>query len=100
MIKRTLSRRILLRGAACGVGAAVGLPVLDAMLNPNGNLLAQTGEPLPKRFGEFFWGNGVVANQWIPSETGAAWQLSPLLMPFSNVKDYVSIVTGTVVYIP
>ena len=29
--KYTLSRRTLLRGAACGVGAAVALPILDAM---------------------------------------------------------------------
>ena len=33
-------RRTLLRGAAAGVGAAVGLPVLEAMLNGNGNALA------------------------------------------------------------
>jgi hypothetical protein len=98
---RTLvvSRRTLLRGIACGVGAAVGLPVLDAMLDGNGEALAD-GTPMPKRFGAFYWGNGVVAQQWIPSETGAAWQLSKLLMPLSKVKDYLSIVTGTVVYIP
>ncbi|HEV8244276.1 MAG TPA: DUF1552 domain-containing protein [Polyangiaceae bacterium] len=99
MKKLVLSRRKVLRGAAFGVGAAVGLPLLEAMLNPHGDALAQ-GEPLPKRFGAFFWGNGVVANLWIPTETGAAWQLSPLLAPLANVKDYVSIVSGTVVYIP
>ena len=94
----TLSRRALLRGAACGVGAAVGLPILDAMLNENGDATA-AGDPLPKRFGEFYWGNGVIAKNWIPAEAGAAWQLTPLLAPFVNVKDYLSIVTGTVVYI-
>jgi hypothetical protein len=99
MKRFVLSRRKLLRGAAYGVGAAVGLPVLEAMLNGNGTALAATGAPLPKRFGEWYWGNGVIASQWIPSQTGASWQLSPLLMPFSKVKDYISIVTGTVVYI-
>jgi hypothetical protein len=99
-MKTVISRRMMLRGTACGVGAAVGLPILDAMLNGNGNLLAQSGEPLPKRFGEFFWGNGVIAEHWFPSEVGANWQLSKLLMPFANVKDYISIVSGTVVYIP
>jgi hypothetical protein len=99
MNKRMLSRRLLLRGGACGIGVAVGLPMLEAMLNENGDALAG-GSALPKRFGAFYWGNGVVANQWIPAATGAAWQLSPLLMPLSNVKDYISIVTGTVVYIP
>jgi hypothetical protein len=99
MNKLVLSRRTLLRGAAYGVGAAVGLPVLEAMLHGNGHALAD-GSALPKRFGAFYWGNGVVASEWIPAETGAAWQLSPLLMPFAKVKDYVSIVTGTVVYVP
>ena len=94
----TLSRRTLLRGAACGVGAAVGLPVLDAMLNDNGDATA-AGAPLPKRFGEFYWGNGVIIKNWVPTTTGPGWQLSPLLMPFQNVKDYISIVSGTVVYI-
>src|SRR5579862_495140 len=97
--KHMLSRRTLLRGAACGVGAAVGLPLLEAMLNRHGDALAG-GQPLPKRFGEFYWGNGVIIDAWIPTETGAGWQLSPLLMPFTNVKDYLSIVTGTVVYLP
>ena len=97
--RRALSRRTLLRGAACGVGAAVGLPVLHAMLDDNGEATA-AGTPLPRRFGEFYWGNGVITKYWIPFDTGPGWTLTPLLMPFANVKDYVSIVTGTVVYIP
>jgi hypothetical protein len=96
--KLTLSRRTLLRGAACGVGAAVGLPLLHAMLNDSGDALAGGG-PLPVRFGEFYWGNGVITKFWIPAESGAGWQLTPLLMPLANVKDHLSIVTGTVVYI-
>jgi Protein of unknown function (DUF1552) len=99
MKKRVLSRRLLLRGAACGVTAGVGLPVLEAMLNGNGTALAD-GTALPLRFGEFYWGNGVVANLWFPTSVGASWQLSPLLQPLSKVKDYVSIVSGTVVYVP
>lgn len=97
--KHALSRRALLRGvAAGGIGAAVGLPMLEAMLNGNGDALA-AGGPLPKRFGEWYWGNGVVAKNWFPTATGAGWQLSPLLMPFAKVKSYVSVVSGTVVYI-
>jgi hypothetical protein len=99
MKRHVLSRRRLLRGTACGVGVAVGLPLLEAMLNGNGDALAD-GTALPKRFGAFFWGNGVVPGQWIPEQSGANWQLSPLLEPFSKVKDYVSVVTGCVVYIP
>ena len=96
--KYAISRRTLLRGAAAGVGAAVGLPILESMLNGNGDALA-AGAPLPKRFGEFYWGNGVNINNWYPAATGAGWQLTPLLMPLANVKNYVSVVSGTVVYI-
>lgn len=88
-----------MRGAAYGIGAAVGLPVLEAMLNGNGDALAD-GTPVPKRFGAYYWGNGVVADQWFPAQAGASWELSKLLMPFAHVKDYISIVSGTVVYIP
>ena len=69
--KHAISRRMLLRGAAAGIGAAVGLPILDAMLDSNGEALA-AGTPLPKRFGEFYWGNGVNIKSWYPSATGAA----------------------------
>jgi hypothetical protein len=97
--RHAIPRRMFLRGAAAGIGAVVGLPILDAMLNGNGDALAG-GTPLPKRFGEFYWGNGVNINNWYPSATGAGWQLTPLLMPLVNVKSYVSVVSGTVVYIP
>lgn len=99
MSKTKLSRRAFLRGAACGVGAAVGLPMLDAMLNNNGTALAG-GTPLPKRFGVWYWGNGVVASRWFPAGSGPTWQLSPLLQPLAAVKDYLSVVEGTVVYVP
>jgi hypothetical protein len=99
MTKRVLSRRTFLRGAAYGVSAAVGLPTLEAMLHPNGHALAD-GSAMPVRFGVFYWGNGVVTNAFIPKQAGADWQLSPLLMPFAKVKDYISVVSGTVVYLP
>jgi hypothetical protein len=97
MSKHRISRRQLLRGGACGVGVAVALPILEAMLNPNGDALAG-GARLPQRFGGFFWGNGVRLDFWVPQQTGPNWQLSPLLMPFANVKDYISVVTGLGVY--
>jgi len=96
--KHAISRRKLLRGASAGVAAAVGLPILEAMLNSNGDALA-SGGALPKRFGEFFWGNGVNIANWYPKATGSKWELTPLLMPLAKVKDYVSVVSGMVVYI-
>jgi hypothetical protein len=90
-----LSRRTLLRGS----GAAVALPLLEIMLNAHGTALAQ-GAPLPKRFGVWFFGNGVRLDRWVPQQTGANWALSEELAPLVDaarkidVKRYVSVVSG------
>ncbi|HVG57900.1 MAG TPA: DUF1552 domain-containing protein [Hyalangium sp.] len=84
-----LSRRTLLKG----LGAAVALPTLEAMLNTHGTAYA-SGGTIPKRFATFFFGNGVVLDRWRPSGTGPSWNLSPALAPLSAVKDYVNVVTG------
>jgi hypothetical protein len=89
-----LSRRAVLRGVAGGSLATLALPTLDAMLNANGTAFAQTGAALPKRFGLFFWGNGVRLPKWTPSQSGAGYQLTEELSGLANVKDYVSIVSG------
>ncbi len=85
-----LPRRTFLRGLA---GVTLGLPALECMLNVNGNALAQ-GQPLPKRFGVFFWGNGVRLDRWNPAQTGANWALSPALAPLAEVKDYVNVLSN------
>jgi hypothetical protein len=77
-----------------GVGIAVALPALEAMLDASGTALA-AGAPLAKRFGVFFWGNGVRLNRWIPQATGPGWALTDELAPLRDVKDYVSVVSGT-----
>ncbi|HMI90604.1 MAG TPA: DUF1552 domain-containing protein [Polyangiales bacterium] len=88
-----LSRRTMLRGMASGAAATLALPVLDAMLNEHGTALAQ-GTPLPKRFGVFFWGNGVRLAKWNPKATGAGYELTEELAGLAKVKEYVSVVSG------
>ncbi len=89
-----LSRRQLLRGAIGGTAAALALPTLEAMLNRNGDAYAATNQPLPKRLGVFFFGNGVRLDRWVPTATGANWRLSAELAPLENVKSYVNVVSG------
>lgn len=84
-----LSRRTLLKGA----GAAVALPALEVMLNSTGTAYAQ-GAPLPRRFATFFFGNGVILSRWVPTATGASWELSSEMAPLANVKPYINVVTG------
>lgn len=91
--KHTLPRRTVLRGLLGGVAAAVALPALDAMFDDHGEALAD-GKPIPKRFGIWFWGNGVRRAHWIPDGTGAGWTPREELAPLAAVKEYVSPVTG------
>jgi Protein of unknown function (DUF1552) len=88
-----LNRRTLLRGMAGGVLGSLALPTFEAMLNSHGTAYAD-GLLLPKRFGVFFWGNGVRLKQWVPQQTGAAWEPSEELAPLANVKEYVSVLSG------
>ncbi|HWB82094.1 MAG TPA: DUF1552 domain-containing protein [Nannocystaceae bacterium] len=91
-----IGRRKLLRGLAGGTAVAVGLPPLEAMLNGNGTAFAD-GSAIPRRFGLWFFGNGVKRDHWTPAQTGTAWQASPpdALQPLADVIDYVSVVSRT-----
>ena len=89
-----LSRRQLLRGAVGGAIGGLALPTLEAMLNRHGDAYAATNQPLPKRLGVFFFGNGVRLDRWVPAQAGANWRLSAELAPLENVKSYVNVVSG------
>jgi Protein of unknown function (DUF1552) len=91
----SLNRRAVLRGLAGGALASVALPPLEAMLNRNGDALSG-GNPLPLRFATFFFGNGVLWDQWIPAEQGSTWKPTPQLQPLFDleVNDYCSVLTG------
>jgi hypothetical protein len=86
----TMKRRTFLRGVG---GAMLALPVLECMMDSHGEALAQ-GRPLPRRFGVFFWGNGVRLDRWTPSATGAGWALTPALQPLAPLKSYVNVISG------
>jgi hypothetical protein len=90
-----LNRRALLRGLAGGALVSVALPPLEAMLNAHGDALSG-GAPLPVRFATFFFGNGVLWDQWIPSTQGPGWQPTPQLQPLfdAEVADHCSVLTG------
>jgi hypothetical protein len=88
--KRKLSRRSVLRGA----GAAIGLPLLDAMIPALGQSPA-----MPKRLGFVYMPNGVAMNfsginYWTPKQTGRDFELSPILEPLAPHRSRLSVVTG------
>jgi len=96
MARRTeISRRMVLRGLLGAGVVAVPLPRLVGMLNDNGTAYA-AGGALPVRFGTWFFGNGIIPSRWVPNLVGVgdAWKLSEELEPLSEVKPWLSVVTG------
>ncbi len=99
MRSRPLSRRTILKGASAGALATVGLPVLEAMLDRNGEAFAD-GSATPKRYGLFFWGNGYGwigrgrADTWTPTGAATLWTPSEQLAPLASRVRNVSVITG------
>lgn len=83
-----LSRRTLLKG----VGASLGLPLLNAMMPGSG--WTAPASSIPNRMAFVFVPNGVVVPDWTPKDFGTSWQLSPTLEPLARVKDHLCAITG------
>ena len=89
-----IGRRRFLRGTLGGAAITLGLPYFDALLNTNGDALAATGAPLPRRFGTWFFGCGMNPSRWDPKAEGSDWQLTPELQPIAAVRDRMNILSG------
>jgi hypothetical protein len=106
----TMNRRTFLRGAG---GVAIGLPVLDCMLNEHGTAYAQSGEALPPVYGIMFAGqalggddheknvqriNGEIMTQdghfIAPPESGAGYTITTPLRPIAHLQEDFSLVSG------
>jgi hypothetical protein len=87
-----LTRRTLLRGTLAGSAVALPLPLLNCLLSDNGTAMAGGGA-LPKRFGVWWWGNGVRISRWVPAQTGAGYTLSEELQSMADVQDDITVVS-------
>src|SRR5947207_4820900 len=101
--KRTrLSRRIFLKGlTAAQLPVIVGVPPLISMFNSTGTAYAADAAPrtrdantIDKRFVIWFNGNGIPERYWIPSTTGANYDITPCLTPIGRLKDDVLVLSG------
>jgi uncharacterized protein DUF1552 len=89
LTKKAIPRRTLLKSA----GAALGLPLLDAMI-PAATAWAQTpAKPVP-RLGFVFIPMGCDQASWTPPGQGKLGELSPNLGPLQPVKDQVTVITN------
>src|SRR5262245_37663837 len=87
--KIVLPRRTFLRG----VGAAVALPLLDAMF-PAFTPLARAQARPRTRFGAIYIPNGAIMEQWIPEIVGPGFDIKPILKPIDTFKDQLVLVTN------
>ena len=88
--KMALPRRTFLRG----MGVAVGLPLLDAMV-PALSALGKTPASPVRRLGFVYTPNGATMSAWTPpGEAGAMTELSPTLSPLNPFIDQVLVPTG------
>ena len=83
--KLALPRRTFIRG----IGAAVALPFLDAMVPA----LRAQAKAAP-RFTAIYCGNGANMGEWTPATDGVGFAMSSSLKPIEAYRDRLLVVTG------
>src|ERR1700704_3671803 len=83
--RKSIPRRTFLRGA----GAALALPVLDAMTPA---LSAEAKRPIRMTFIEV--PNGIMMDKWAPATEGADYAMTPILEPIAQFRDRMSVLSG------
>lgn len=83
-----IDRRTLLKG----IGTAIALPTLEAMLPTTA--LAQSPAARPVRLAFLFVPNGMHMEHWRPQSAGAFGELPTILKPLEGVKGQLNVLTG------
>ena len=91
--RKALPRRTFVRG----LGIALGLPMLDAMV-PAMSALAQTPASGARRLAFIYMPNGVAKNSsidyWTPSNEGKNFGTSQILAPLEPFRDRMLVISG------
>jgi hypothetical protein len=89
LTRKHLSRRAVIKGA----GAAIALPLLDAMI-PARTALAQTAAVSGPRLGFVYFPHGALEEEWTPTRTGRDFEFPFILEPLEPLREYVTVVSG------
>ena len=89
LTKKAIPRRTVLRG----LGAAVALPLMDAMV-PAATALSQTPAKPIRRFGAIYAPNGVIPARWFPSAPGYDFEFSYALKPLEPFRNRLKVLGG------
>lgn len=84
--KKALSRRTMLRGA----GAALALPVLDAMRPA----LSAAATPPPARLAFVYHPVGMIMDQWTPAKVGTGFEFTPAMKALEAYRENLTVLTG------
>ena len=84
-----LPRRTFLRG----LGTAVALPFLDAMV-PSFTALAKTAATPQKRFGAVYIPHGAIMERYTPAKVGTGFDFTPILKPLQPFRDNLVVVSN------
>jgi hypothetical protein len=86
---KSLPRRTVLRG----MGAALALPMLDAMVPAFGPGARAAGTPV-HRFQAFYVPNGMAMQYWLPKTEGPGFELTPILEPLAAFREQMLVLSG------
>jgi uncharacterized protein DUF1552 len=86
--KMALPRRTVLRG----MGAALALPLLEAMV-PALTQTVKTAANPPRRFGAVFVPLGERPGYWTPATVGSNFEFTPILKPIEKFRQHVTVVS-------
>ncbi len=77
-------------------GVSLSLPLLEAMRPALGGE-SPAGKPdgTPRRMVSVCTNLGVLERHFVPKKTGAGYELTPYLQPLSDVRDQVTVITGS-----
>ena len=84
--KKAIPRRAMLRG----FGAALALPMLDAMIPA----MANTAPKPIKRLGIVYVPNGMRMDHWTPSTVGDGFKFPSILKPMEPFREQLQIISG------
>ncbi len=89
ILGKHLPRRTFLKG----MGTAISLPLLDAMVPATGLANAQRAKT-PIRLAFVYVPNGIVMKDWTPESTGSSFEFKRILKPLESYRDDLFVLSG------
>jgi hypothetical protein len=87
--KRSIPRRHVLKG----LGTALALPLLDAMV-PALTPTVKTAAGARQRLGCVYIPHGAIMDRWTPAAAGGGFEFTPILEPLEPFRGWLNIVTN------